>query len=563
MENNRILVVDDEEIIRQLLVRTFGENGYHVEAIEDAEAVLKRIKEGSFNLLIIDLKMPKVGGMDVLKEMKNVNPYIEVIIITGYPTIELAVEAVKIGAFDFICKPFDLEQMKTTVSRCLEKQKFAINHVKLGELTTLFEISKTININTDIESLLARILDSALEIVKAKKGSILLLDENTGELTVRATRGLNEEVINNTRILLGEGIAGRVVKEGKPVLVSGAEQVPGLGNGSRYETNSFLSIPLVSKYLDSQGNALGVINITDKISQENFTEREQALLSVLAGQAAVAIENAKLYIELQRKIEDLKQTINKLNDTQTQLIQSEKLAALGRFATGVAHEVKNPLGIILSGMEFLELKLSNVESEIKTAMHKIEEATLRANVIVQNLLKFARPSESKTEKLEPEGLIEETLSLFKFRIPLSNIRIETDFAKEKIHIEADRNQMLQVLFNILMNAVEAMPGGGNIKIKIYTTPMPELLPEKGACVVEVIDTGEGIAEEDLPKLFEPFFTTKRDKKGTGLGLFMSRMIVENHKGRLFIESEPHKETRVKVVLPIAPGENEDEKNSTH
>ena len=119
MEKYRILVVDDEEIIRQLLVRAFGENSYHVEAVEDAEVALKRIKEDSFNLLITDLKMPKVGGIDVLKEIKRINPYIEVIIITGYPTIELAVEAVKIGAFDFICKPFDLEQMKTTVTKCL------------------------------------------------------------------------------------------------------------------------------------------------------------------------------------------------------------------------------------------------------------------------------------------------------------------------------------------------------------------------------------------------------------------------------------------------------------
>ena len=300
MEKYRILVVDDEEIIRQLLVRAFGEVQYHVEAVEDAEAALNRIKEDSFNLLITDLKMPRISGMDVLREIKNVNPYMEVIIITGYPTIESAVESVKKGAFDFICKPFNLEQMKIAVGRCLEKQKFSINYVKLGELATLFEISKAINNNAGIESLLAKILDSALEITKAKKGSILLLDENTGELTIRAARGLSAEVINNTRIPLGEGIAGRVAKEGKPVLVSGAEQIPVLNNSSRYETNSFLSIPLVSKYLDSQENTLGVINITDKISQESFTEREETLLSVLAGQAAVAIKNANINTQLER-----------------------------------------------------------------------------------------------------------------------------------------------------------------------------------------------------------------------------------------------------------------------
>ena len=123
MEKDRILVLDDEKVIQQLLVRTFGEDRYHVETAEDSYLALKRIKEEPFDLLITDLKMPGVSGMDVLKEVKNVNPHTEVIIITGYPTIELAVEAVKMGAFDFICKPFDLEHMKTTVGKCLEKQK--------------------------------------------------------------------------------------------------------------------------------------------------------------------------------------------------------------------------------------------------------------------------------------------------------------------------------------------------------------------------------------------------------------------------------------------------------
>jgi len=129
MVKNRILVLDDEEIIQQLLVRTFSEDRYQVEAAEDSDAALKRMKEELFDILITDLRMPKVSGMDVLKEVKRINPHTEVIIITGYPTIETAVEAVKMGAFDFICKPFDLEQMKTAVGKCLEKQKFAVEQL--------------------------------------------------------------------------------------------------------------------------------------------------------------------------------------------------------------------------------------------------------------------------------------------------------------------------------------------------------------------------------------------------------------------------------------------------
>jgi len=565
MERGRILVVDDEEIIRELLSKTLNKQGYYSEVAEDGNSALKKIKESFFNLLITDLKMPNLDGISVLKEIKKINPYIEVVIITGYPTVESAVEAIKLGAFDFLCKPFDIQEMALIVNRCLEKQKFTINHIELSELTAFFEISKTITAYTDLDSLLGQILDSALEIVKAQRGSLLLLDENSEDLHIKAARGLSEEIILNTKIRVGDGIAGKVAEEGKPILVADISKDPRFQSNREmlYGTKSFLSIPLVSKYLYSQGKVLGVINVTEKISAENFTEREQTLLSVLASEAAVTIENFRLFNELQKKINDLKRAIEQLNLAQTQLIQSEKLAALGRFATGVAHEVKNPLGIILGGMEFLELKLPNIESEIKTAIHKIEEATLRANTIVQNLLKFARPSESNAEKLEPQDLIKDALSLFKFRIPLSKIKIEADFAKELLYIKVDRNQMQQVIFNILMNAVEAMPGGGDIKIKTYKTIIQESSTTKPACVIEITDTGEGIAEEDLLKLFEPFFTTKRDRKGTGLGLFMSKIIVEKHKGKLLIESEPHKETRVKIILPIMPGENEDEKNSTH
>jgi len=548
MEKDRILVVDDEEIIRQLLVRTFDKDRYHVEAVGDAEAALKRIKGDSFNLLITDLKMPKVSGMDVLREIKSVNPYMEVIIITGYPTIESAVEAVKIGAFDFICKPFDLEQMKTAVTRCLKKQKFSINHVKLGELTALFEISKTVSISTDIKSLLARILDSALEIVKARKGSILLCDENTRELTVGAARGLSAEVINNTRIPLGEGIAGRVAKEGKPILVSGAEQVPGLRNSSRYETNSFLSIPLVSKYLDSQENILGVINMTDKISQESFTEREKTLLSVLAGQAAVAIENANIYTQLQSKILTLGQTIDQLNQTQNQLIQSEKMAAVGQLAFGIAHEIRNPLGIILGGVEFLEKNLVKKGGINKEAVEKIKQSVDRANNIIVDLLKFSRTSELERQSVNIRALMEDVTSLIENQAYLKDVRIVKNYTDNALSVLADPNLLRQAFFNLCINAIDSMPKGGGLRLNIYSGQGAQANKE---VIIEIADTGKGIPKDILPRIFEPFFTTKEPGKGTGLGLSIVHLILERHKATIAVESAVGKGTKFTIRLPFS------------
>jgi signal transduction histidine kinase len=240
----------------------------------------------------------------------------------------------------------------------------------------------------------------------------------------------------------------------------------------------------------------------------------------------------------------------KLKKTQQELIQSEKLAALGRFSSGIAHEIKNPLGIILGGSEFLEMKLSRVDSDVKTAIDKIKESTFRANTIVQDLLKFSRPSVLKTERINPNDLIRETLSLFKYRTPLIEIKIKTHFAKEKMYLEVDKNQMQQVLFNLLLNAIEAMPKGGAIMIKTYKMAPSESSPADKLCVIELTDTGEGISKKDLERIFEPFFTTKRERKGTGLGLSMTKMIVNNHKGDLAIESIPGKGTTAQIVLPF-------------
>ncbi|MCX5666852.1 MAG: response regulator [Candidatus Omnitrophica bacterium] len=509
MEKDKILVVDDEEIIRQLLVRTFKEGPYHVEAVPDAEAALKKIKGDSFNLLITDLKMPRVSGMDILKEVKSVNPYIEVIIITGYPTIELAVEAVKIGAFDFICKPFDLAGMKTTVTKCLEKQKFSINSVKLGELGTLFEISKTISINTDIKSLLARILDSALEIVKAGKGSILLLDENTGELTVRAARGSGEEIMNNT--------------------------------------GPFLSIPLVSKYSGAPGNALGVINITDKISRESFTGREETLLSVLAGQAAVAIENANIYSQLQGKILTLGQTIDRLNQTQNQLFQSEKMAAVGQLAFGIAHEIRNPLGIILGGIEFLEMNLGNKDEINKEIVGKLKESIDRANNIIVDLLKFSRTSKLEAYSVNICALIDEVAALIKNQAYSKDVRIVKNYADSALSVLADPALLRQAFFNLCINAIDSMSKGGELRLNIYSGQGQGAKANKEV-IVEIADTGKGIPEDILPRIFEPFFTTKEPGKGTGLGLSIVHLILERHKAAITVESAAGKGTKFTIRL---------------
>ena len=274
------------------------------------------------------------------------------------------------------------------------------------------------------------------------------------------------------------------------------------------------------------------------------------LIKAKVGQAGGAMLSRVLRYAIARKKaqEELGKAYRELKETQRQLIQAEKLEALGRFSIGLAHEVKNPLGIILGGVEYLERKVSKTDTDTQTVIEMIKNSVERADTTVKNLLRFASPSQLKIERTQPDVLAREALSLMKYRALLEDIAIETDFSQEDdLWISVDKNQILQVLFNVLMNAVEAMPQGGRIAVKTY----PVHSSDKLFCAIEISDTGEGISKKDLNRVFEPFFTTKRERKGTGLGLSISKRIAQNHSGDLTVESELGEGTTVKVVLPMA------------
>ncbi len=324
---------------------------------------------------------------------------------------------------------------------------------------------------------------------------------------------------------------------------------------------SFLKLKLLSAKEIYKAGKLLTKNVLGKGTgpdEFTITRKDSTKVIIEIRTYPVKIKGRTLVLGIARDITERKITADKLSKayeelkkTQQELVQSEKMAALGRFSSGVAHEIRNPLGIILVGMEFLERKLSKIDVDVKEPIEKIKDATFRADAIVQSLLKYARPSELKTERIKTEDLIEETLSLIKHRSSLHNIKIETHFAREELYIDVDKNQMEQVLVNTLINAIEAMPKGGVIKIKAYKTTPSKYSQAKPKCVIEITDTGEGISKDNLTMLFEPFFTTKRDKKGIGLGMFMSKMIVINHNGDIIINSKVGKGTKVNIFLPIA------------
>lgn len=324
-----------------------------------------------------------------------------------------------------------------------------------------------------------------------------------------------------------QGYLDRVFAQGKPVQYESFDS----------RLSQWLSHTL-SPILDQSGNMVFAVGVVSK----DITERV-------------------------KKEEELKQAYEKLRETRDQLIQKDKMAALGRLASGIAHEIRNPLEIISMGVDYLENSVLEKTPSAEKSVEKINTAVDRANAIIEDVLKFSRKSEFVIESVDTCALTEEVLSLAWHRIQSSGVKVFRHYPANEIKAAGNRNMLSQVLLNLVNNALDAMQEAEKkeLVIKIYSWKVKEVGYKTGyrradyfkmdeeMNVVEISDTGRGIAEDVLPKIFEPFFTTKAAKDGTGLGLSLSHMIMDRMMGTLDVCSRINSGTTFYVKLQPESG----------
>jgi signal transduction histidine kinase len=290
------------------------------------------------------------------------------------------------------------------------------------------------------------------------------------------------------------------------------------------------------------GRTIGTLNVNRTSHPQHFTRDDVDALLMFASQAVLAIEKTRLYGQAQEQVERLRQMLAELEHAQAQLLQSEKMASVGLLAGGVAHEINNPLMVILGRTELL---LDDVaEGPSAHDLKIIHEQTVRIAEIVKNLLRFSRaPNEGSNGPVSLNRAIEDTLGLVNHIMKVENILVETELASDLPEVMGSAGQLQQVFTNLIINAFHAMPKGGRLAIRTWSA--------RGRVLASVTDTGFGIPEENLARIFDPFFTTKRDGEGTGLGLAVSYGIVRSHGGQIRVESEVDKGTCFTVELPEA------------
>lgn len=284
---------------------------------------------------------------------------------------------------------------------------------------------------------------------------------------------------------------------------------------------------------------------------ETTGRNEISTLSMSLAQMTDKLRDDKKKIE--HYIRSLEESNTQLKRAQGEVIRSEKLSSAGRLAAGVAHEIGNPIGIILGYIEILRHN-GNTHKENADALTRLENEVMRIDYIIRELLSFSRPSTAAPHPVQVNPIIEEATSFIAHQKAFSAIQLELQLAECLPCIMADERQLQQVMVNLFLNAMDAMPEGGRLSITTeYTSPTQnesrESTSSASPIIITVRDTGTGIERKDLDKIFDPFYTTKSPGKGTGLGLSVCLSIVESFGGTLSVESLPGQGTIFTIVLP--------------
>jgi PAS domain S-box-containing protein len=295
---------------------------------------------------------------------------------------------------------------------------------------------------------------------------------------------------------------------------------------------------------DNQGHILGTQCIFwDITERKRFEERLQRANEELARSEAA-----------------LRKSHEELKSAQLQLIQAEKMESIGTLAAGVAHEVKNPLAIMMMGVNYLGKRFGTQDENLALVLKEMREAITRADTITRGLLDFAASRQLAVKAEDLNELIEETLKLVRHQLQEAQITVVREWESGLPLVGVDKNRIQQVFVNLFVNAMHAMPSGGTLTVRTYAKRLTETSHVEGsrradgfwvgdtAVVAEVKDTGTGIPQENLAKIFDPFFTTKPTGVGTGLGLPVSKKIIELHGGTIDVKNNPGGGVRVIIML---------------
>jgi len=490
MKGSRVLVVDDDAHIVEVMEMRLAAMGLEVTATGNPQEALRALDEQSFDAALFDLRMEPMNGLLLMEAAHGKQPRLPVIIMTAHGTIDNAVQAVQRGAFDYITKPFVAEELRGKLGRALSERRWARDRHLLRAVGDILGSSGT------TDRILEAVAQATVEATEAQRAVVFLLED--GRLAALANAGSAATPVEALR-----SAAEAAVDKRAPTTL--------FGDDGRVT----LAAPLLV-----EGGAAGAL-VVEGPARVTPTEDDLELLSLFSSQAAVALRSAH---ELAR-------------------LRSGALAALGRMAAEVAHELRNPLGGLKLYARHLEERLTRAEdAQGAEIAQKISRAIDHLAELVTDITAFGRPPQLARESTPLNGLLEDCLALVEDRVNERQVHVVRELDRTLPAMALDPRQLRKVFLNLIVNGLDALEAGGTLAVRSRRV-------EPGVVEVAVEDTGCGMSEETRARIFDLFFTTKAD--GTGLGMGIARSVVELHDGTLEVESQPGCGTRVLVRLAIA------------
>jgi signal transduction histidine kinase/DNA-binding response OmpR family regulator len=545
----RVLIVDDEPSVVEVFQEFLASQGYALSIAGNGEEAVRMLPELKPEMILTDLNLPGLSGLEVMRAAKRVDPEVCVVVVTGYASASTAIDALRQGAYDYVTKPFDLDDVFQIVERGIANRRLKVLNRELieelrqkneilrehehelrervrvatSQMTSLYEVGKEISADLDLDRRLAVICNRAAGLCGARAALVYLRQEQGDAFHPTAAFGVPLVSDDGASFQLGQGLLGRSALDQVLASVGGdaggaAVEVPGVTGGA----SAVLVTPLVD-----ESQVIGVLAVIDKAG--GFTAEDESIMALFASQSAIAIRNSQLF-ERTRSLDRLK----------------------SEFVAVVSHEIRTPLTSVKGAVELLadEHYFTNSEQQSKllTIAHANAERLL---VLINDILDFSRlessslPMSLELQRLEP--IVTQVSQNLRTQFEERRLELEVAISPGLPDVMIDGHRIAQVLTNLISNAIKFSPAGGRIDITAERW--------SGCVRVGVRDRGEGIAPQDLPKLFQKFSqidsSATRQAGGTGLGLVICKGIVEQHDGVMSVESTPGEGSTFYFTLPPA------------
>lgn len=511
-----ILLVDDEPELLESLCNFLEGLPYITRTAGSGPEALKIIEKHKIDILITDVRMPGMSGLELIDAAKKIQDSIQPVIITGHGDYELAIEALRRGTISYIRKPIDLEELRVTIEQGFNKvclvQKLKLKNRELEFRRKILEKANTkINKQKAYTDNILRSMGDTL-IVAGPRGTIREVNKAAEELlgyTKKELLGKELSIIfDNDGVLLGSRLIEKLIK---------------------YEdTEGIQKTELV--YLSKYGRKIPVL-----FSASIMRDEDKAVQGIVCAA---------------QDITDRKQMERERQDIEIKMLSSSKLASLGEIATGVAHEINQPLSFIRTVLFTVQEDFELGRLDVEDLKEKFTEATrqiVRISDIIQHLRSFGRSDETVMRQLDIKEVLNNTLLLLRERMRVRNIEFSSEVENGLPKILGNANQLEQVFINLFQNAIEAFEEGhSNNKIAVTI----KKLENNDKIEIKFIDNGCGMPQEVMAKIFEPFYTTKPVGQGTGLGLSIAYGIIRSHNGELHCSSTINKGTEFLINIPV-------------